>query len=510
MNSSIAFPIAPTDGAYTYTVVRNEDGSQAERDALVAVRAALNAAYGSSPAPETNYSTEDLTDEQIAARVEILIGKTGRPESDRVYAALGENEYTVRIVGNKLVILGKDDTLTSFAVKAFEKLIRSAPATIAAGYAETLVYTPGSYNGYYNFAALGYTKLTDVRFETRYGEDDAEILYVTCDDYHYTYGYYSNNSWVDGDILIAARSAKDDAVDFGAAELVALDFDNEEAWLLPITAKGYTDYVVDSELIYYLVSGNELRCYNLVAGTERTVATMSGMSFPHITANGSHINVSRHVNGLDTGTVIDVKTGETYDIMAVHFEEPYPVANHHMICPTDPTLMFFAHEGTTQYIPDRLWVAKLGEEPYNIAYQSVDANGKVLDCFGHEFWAPDGDGLYFVKYSLSPSSPKGVCYVSLDDIENPEVLYSKFPYWHVSCSPDERYITSDTQSGSYSGVCLIDTETDEEILIYKAQTYRQTHPGHPHPAFNTESDALCFNDHNLENGRVSIGVYILP
>jgi hypothetical protein len=195
--------------------------------------------------------------------------------------------------------------------------------------------------------------------------------------------------------------------------------------------------------------------------------------------------------------------------MAVRFEEPYPIANHHMICPTDPTVMFFSHEGTTQNIPDRLWIAKLGEEPYNIAYQKVGSNGKPLDCFGHEFWAPDGKGLYFVKYSCSPSNPKGVCYVSLDDIENPEVLYSKFPYWHVSCSPDQRYIVSDTQSSGFSGVCLIDTETDKEVMLYRAQTYNYTHPGHPHPCVNTESDVVCFNDHNLENGKIAIGFYFI-
>ncbi|MBQ7337477.1 MAG: hypothetical protein IJW40_03375 [Clostridia bacterium] len=508
MQEVTAFPIAPVDGTFSYAVMRREDSSSAERDALIAIRNALKDVYGASPKPETEYDTEELTDEQIAARFEILVGQTGRPESDEVYASLGDNEYTVCVKGHKLVVLGKNDTLTAFAVKAFERMIKQAPQNIVGDYAYLKSYIPGAYDGSYDFEDLGYEKVTDVRFEVRNGENNADIFYITSDNYHYTYGYYSNNSWVDGDILIAARSARDDAVNFGPAELVALDIYNEEAWLLPITAKGYSEYVVDSELIYYL-TGNDLRCFNLLTGTEHTVITMSSMSFPHITANGSHINVSRHVNGLDTGTVINTQTGETYDIMAVRFEEPYPIANHHMICPTDPTVMFFSHEGTTTDIPDRLWIAKLGEEPYNIAYQTVDANGKPLDCFGHEYWAPDGEGLYFVKYSVSPSFPKGVCYVSLDDIENPEVLYSKYPYWHVSCSPDGRYVTSDTQSGSYSGVCLIDTETDEEIMVYKAQTYRQTHPGHPHPCFNTTSTALCFNDHNLDNGRVSIGVYII-
>ncbi len=510
MQKNVAFPIAPTDGEFIYTVMRREDSSTTERSALISIRSELEKIYGQSPIPETEYATEDMSEEEITARFELLVGRTDRPESDEVYAALGENEYTVRVVGNKLVVLGKTDSLTAFAADAFAKVIRNAPTTIAADYAYTNSYIAGSYKGSYDFEDLGYEKLSDVRFELRNGENNEDIIYVTSDGYHYTYGYYSNNSWVDGEIMIAARSARDDATNFGPAELVALDFANEEAWLLGITANGYSNYVVDSELVYYLISRDELRCFNLLSRSEHVVAQISGMDFPHITADGSHINVARHINGLDTGTVINVKTGESYNIMEVRFEEPYPIANHHMICPTDPTMMFFSHEGTTTDIPDRLWIAELGEEPYNIAYQETNALGKPLDCFGHEFWAPSGEGLYFVKYDCSPQGPKGVCYVSLDDITNPQVLYSKYPYWHTSCSPDERYIASDTQSGSYSGVCLIDTDTDEEIMIYKAQTYKWTHPGHPHPCFNADSTAICFNDHNLNNGRVSIGVYYIP
>lgn len=509
-HSSTAFPLSPDNGTFSYTIVRNEKSSTAERDALIAIRKAMTATYGAAPVPETNDATMDLSEDEIAARLELLVGRTGRAESEAVYAALGEDEYTVRVVGNKLIVLGKTDDLTSFAVDALIQTLNSAPATLAADYNKTATYVAGSYSGKYDFAALGYTKLTDVRFEYREGENDAEIVYLTSDTYHYTYGYYSNNSWANGNVVIAARSDTDDPPTFSNTELVAVDINREEAWLLDVKPSSYTEYVVDSELIYYIIPGkSELRCFNMLTKSDRLVAAMSGMNFPHITANGSHINVSRHVDGLDTGTVIDVKTGESYDIMAVRFDEPYPIANHHMICPTDPTVMFFSHEGTTTDIPDRLWIAKLGEEPYNIAYQKTDSNGKPTDCFGHEYWAPDGDGLYFVKYSCSPSSPKGVCYVSLDDIEHPEVLYSKYPYWHVSCSNDERYIASDTQSGSFSGVCLIDTETDEEIMLYHAQTYKWTHPAHPHPCFNTDSDVLCFNDYNTENQKVSIGFYII-
>ena len=507
---ALAFPIAPVDGAYSYTIIRKEEGPAAEREALLAIRRAMETVYGKGPMPETQYATADLTEEQIAQRVEILVGNTGRPESEAVYAALGENEYTIRTVGNKLVVLGKNDALTTFAVHAFESMIQSKPQTLKEGYNMTDSYIAGEFSGTFKFDDLGYERIDDIHFETREGVDGAEILYLTSLTHHHTYGYYSNNAWATGDVIILARSARENPVDFGAAALIAVDVYREKAWDLGVTAQSYSDFVVDGELIYYITNGrNDLRCFNMLTKSDHLVAQVSGMSFPHITSNGSHINVSRHVGGLDTGTVIDVKTGETYNIMEIRFEEPYPIANHHMICPTDPTVMFFSHEGTTTDIPDRLWIGKLGEEPYNIAYQRTNDAGKPIDCFGHEFWAPDGKGLYFVKYSCSPSSPKGVCYVSLDDIEHPEVLYSKFPYWHVSCSPDERYIVSDTQSGGFSGVCLIDTETDEEVMLYRAQTYNWTHPAHPHPCVNTTSDIVCFNDYNTENGKVSVGFYMI-
>jgi hypothetical protein len=232
------FPIAPTDGAYTYTVIRNEDGPAAERDALIAVRKTLETVYGSAPKPETNYTTENLSEEEISARIELLIGRTGRPESDTVYDTLGENDYTIRTVGNKLVILGKNESLTMFAVDAFKRVIKDAPQTIKEDYNMTKSYIAGSYAGSYDFAALGYTKLTDVRFEVRRGVDVDEILYLTSDTHNYTYGYYSNNAWVDEDIIIAARSDTDDPPSYRNTELVAVDIYNEEVWQLEIYPRG--------------------------------------------------------------------------------------------------------------------------------------------------------------------------------------------------------------------------------------------------------------------------------
>ena len=74
---------------------------------------------------------------------------------------------------------------------------------------------------------------------------------------------------------------------------------------------------------------------------------------------------------------------------------------------------------------------------------------------------------------------------------------------------NSRFIDSCEKTLLFSGVCLIDTETDEEIMLYRALTYNWTHPAHPHPCVNTASDVVTFNDYNAENGKVSVGFYMI-
>ena len=50
---------------------------------------------------------------------EILIGLTNRRESHTVYETLGADEYVIRVVGNKLVIIGEDEYATAQAIDLF-------------------------------------------------------------------------------------------------------------------------------------------------------------------------------------------------------------------------------------------------------------------------------------------------------------------------------------------------------------------------------------------------------
>jgi len=61
---------------------------------------------------------------------EILIGLTNRAESRQVYASLSGRAFTVRTVGDKIVILGTDETLTLAAVQYFINRCLGSSATV--------------------------------------------------------------------------------------------------------------------------------------------------------------------------------------------------------------------------------------------------------------------------------------------------------------------------------------------------------------------------------------------
>ncbi|MBQ4573918.1 MAG: hypothetical protein IJA85_01850 [Clostridia bacterium] len=356
--------------------------------------------------------------------------------------------------------------------------------------------------GELDFASLGCKIDTNAKIEddSRNGTD---FIYVTSEKYHYSFGYYSNNPWVNSDVIIMSRGKE--AKDFHNCELVAVDMKNRAVYELGIVVNDFSEFVVWHELLYY-IKGSTLSVFNLKTGEKRELLTYNGgIGFPHMTNDGRYMNFASTVDGKCTGVIYDIEKNETKIILQKNFSAPFNVANHMMISPINPNMMFFSHEGTTQYISNRLWMAEMGKEPYCIVKQNLTENYDLGDCVGHECWSFDGKGLWYVKYSLSPTPPRGICYIDLAAKDNSvQVLYSKYPYWHVSCSPDGRYVGADTQSGSYSGVCLIDRTTGEESMLVKART-NWVHPCHPHPCFSPASDKLAFHDMSIDD-TVSVGI----
>ena len=180
-----------------------------------------------------------------------------------------------------------------------------------------------------------------------------------------------------------------------------------------------------------------------------------------------------------------------------------------MISPFDKDLFFFAHEGDCRYVSNRLWLYNAEtKKSWNIAKQTLNQDGTLGDCFGHEMWAPDGKGIYFAKYAGSPEPPRGICYVDIETGKY-ELLYTKYKYWHVGVSQDGRYLTADTQYDPHqSEVVIIDRETGEEFVVDMPYMTGR-HPCHPHPQLSPDNKKIVYTALSKEGGRTCIKVAYL-
>lgn len=352
-----------------------------------------------------------------------------------------------------------------------------------------------------------------------------EIRTIGDDRYHYTSGYYTDNKWVNQDTVILKRSEKQ-TLGYGnineetESELVLLSLKDNSMEVLCREDVYASTYLVKGDKVYYS-DRKSVKVLDLVTKECRTLYTNSyytedpevhimGISIPN---DGRYLGF--YVEAKDVPSVfvtVDAETGEEREVFDFSFKKPFQRANHGMICPTDQDLMFFCHEGTTEYISNRLWLhdARTGRN-WNIARQRLDDNGNLGDCFGHEMWAPDGKGMYFVKYPQSPIPPRGLCYVDIETGES-KVLYSGYAYWHVGVSQDGKYLTADTMCGNFKGtdeceVVVVDLENQSEHVVAIAHSNGK-HPCHPHPQMSPDNRKVVYTSLD-EKGRTVVQVAFL-
>ena len=115
-----------------YTIVRGTYASQIEVNAAVALNVAFRNAY---PGDWRATITDDFFKGQVKGEKyeiegkEILVGLTNRNESHIVHATLKKDEYAIKVVGEKLVILGYDEYATASAVECFIDTFLTASIT---------------------------------------------------------------------------------------------------------------------------------------------------------------------------------------------------------------------------------------------------------------------------------------------------------------------------------------------------------------------------------------------
>lgn len=102
--------IIAKDGKCEYTVVYPDKHTQAEREAAIYIRNALRDFSGAA----VNLTTDWTKDEKTSDVKEILVGNTNREESPNESGY----DYRVEVLGNKIVVNGKDDNSLYYAVGA--------------------------------------------------------------------------------------------------------------------------------------------------------------------------------------------------------------------------------------------------------------------------------------------------------------------------------------------------------------------------------------------------------
>ena len=118
------------DGKTDYVIVRPEKALSHLINAMTELRTAIQEKYNVNISPKDDWMRDVPEGGFVSDAFEILLGATNRKESRDTLATLKPGEYTVRVVGNKLVIIGYTDYLTSIAVEAFiNSVITSADAT---------------------------------------------------------------------------------------------------------------------------------------------------------------------------------------------------------------------------------------------------------------------------------------------------------------------------------------------------------------------------------------------
>lgn len=331
-----------------------------------------------------------------------------------------------------------------------------------------------------------------------------EITRIKDEKYQYTIGYYSENKWADPDRVILARTGSDLTDDKAFYEdccLVEVNLKTGEEKVVLDKKVSHYHYLVYGEKLYYFYE-NEFRVKNLETGEDTFLCIEEKVCMLFITVDGRYINFEKGAN--DKGeyecAVLDLETGEHYIAFEKSFNKPFREIDHMMMCPTDKDKIFFAHEGDTFYVSNRLWLWQKDKGMHCIAKQCLDEEGNLGDCFGHECWMPDGRGLYFVKYPCSPTPPTGICYVDVEGNQT-DVLFGKYGYWHVSCAPNGKCLGADAMGNPKSEVCLIDLESKREILV-ESVDFRWPHPNHPHPSFNTDSTRICYNA--VVDGKITV------
>ncbi len=333
----------------------------------------------------------------------------------------------------------------------------------------------------------------------------APVRFFEAEEGHFANSYITANCWIDNERILAARLSRLQEMQ---CDYYEINICTNEQRLIYRNGK-WPCFIVHNGMLYHTVENRLLRTHIARGTTEELYVNQSEAFFegpPCMTEDGRFISLqwqcAEHSTALG---LFDIENRTMNEVYQSRFPAPFSKATHCMVCPTDSNRVFFCHEGDCHYITDRLWLADCREKTArNLFRQRLNEQGANGECCGHEMWARDGKGLYFIKYIATTLPPKGVFYVDADTGKARSVAH-KYPYWHVGAAHCAERLACDTQEENGDiHIVYIDIKKGIEQPIARAKT-TWAHPVHPHPVFSPDDSKICFTTLNDE-GRAVIGV----
>ena len=126
-----SLPLIKEDGSFAFQIIRPDNCTQATQNAAVMISGAFKSVFGKTPKLGNDYVDRNGVADYPEMEMEILIGSTNRPESAQVAAELGEEQFIIRVVNKKVVIVGQNDFCLDVAADYFIKQYLSGTAQLA-------------------------------------------------------------------------------------------------------------------------------------------------------------------------------------------------------------------------------------------------------------------------------------------------------------------------------------------------------------------------------------------
>lgn len=115
------------DGISNYTVVRGYDAENEEISAASLLCSSIEEKTGAKIEISNDYLPSGSQPDSSTR--EILVGRTNRPESTQSLQSIGDHGFIIKVVGNKLCIIGTNASMTSLGVYYFiENTLGASPS----------------------------------------------------------------------------------------------------------------------------------------------------------------------------------------------------------------------------------------------------------------------------------------------------------------------------------------------------------------------------------------------